>query len=267
MRYYSNDWVYTAGAIGANETGAMAKSAEKAGLAKALTLFVPILVVGALYLLFGGKHDPRLATVFIVSGNSSGTGCIFTPNGYILTNRHVVADSSAITVYMGSGTQKQQTFVAQLVTKGKANDAADDSLSEFLKQLPNDFAILKIQATGLAHFRLLDDNFRVRVGTRATAMGYGYTMLSGRNDKGPGQEAPSGTVSAFLPNEEDQRLIIHTCAIQKGFSGGPLIDENGRLIGINTASVPDSIGNNKQVAIPISTFRATLNAYIQGSER
>ncbi len=265
MRYYSNDWVYTAGAISGKGANTKTRVTGNEGLAKGITFLLPLLIFGLLYLFLGKKDDPKQATALVISGSSSGTGCVFTADGYILTNRHVISDTSKIRVLIGSGTQKQQSFQARLVQKGEASGATATTLSEFLKQLPNDFAILKVEAKDLSYFRLADDSQRPRSGLKVSAIGYGATMIQGSDAKGPSQETPTGVLSGFLPNEGEQRLYIHTCTIQKGFSGGPLIDEQGRLLGINTASVPDDIGNNKQVAIPISTFKATLNSFIKGS--
>ncbi len=266
MRYYSDNWATTSSST--TTTTATTKTAAKPignfSLAKLLALLLPIVVVTILYTLFK-PNDAKAATVLIVTDSGSGTGCVLTADGYILTNRHVIAGASTITVYFDSGSAKPIKLSATVSQKGEASATPANTIPEFLKQLPNDFAILKVQADKLAHFTIADDT-TFNKGAKVTAIGYGKTMIDGSGDKTPSQDMPTGTISAFLPSDTEQRLIIHTCTIQKGFSGGPLIDERGRLIGINTASTPDDIGNNKQVAIPINTFRGIINSVKQGKQ-
>ncbi|MCX6381466.1 MAG: S1C family serine protease [Armatimonadetes bacterium] len=260
MRYYSNDWVYTATSQGAKEVSASTKPIGSVGLAKGVTFLLPLLIVALASLFSRGGNDPQMATVLIVTESGTGAGSIVTSDGYILTNRQVVANTSRMSVIVGSGTQRQQTYTATLVQKNETSPPASTT-NELLQQLPNEVAILKIQARGLAHFRLPESTLRLSPNIKVSAIGYNTKLLAGANGKGPSQDMPSGTISGFLPSTEDQRLITHTCNLPQGFNGSPLIDDSGTLLGINITNLPTDIGNNRQIAIPISAFKSALSIF------
>jgi S1-C subfamily serine protease len=146
-----------------------------------------------------------------------GSGIILTADGYVLTNRHVVEDSRALTVELADG----RTFDATIV------ELSSD----------NDLALIKVDATGLPVARI-GDSSAIQVGQTALAIGsplgtYTETVTRGIIS-GLGREI---TVTDELTRSRTTLtgLIQTDAAINPGNSGGPLLDASGAVIGINTA--------------------------------
>jgi serine protease Do len=141
-----------------------------------------------------------------------GSGFIFRPDGYILTNNHVVEGARRVTVVL----QDKREFEARVVGRD-----------------PNtDVAVLKIDAQGLPVVPLGDSD-PVAVGDWVVALGYPLEL---------GATVTAGIVSAkgrslgIIGRREGLEHFIQTdAAINPGNSGGPLVDLNGRAIGINSA--------------------------------
>jgi S1-C subfamily serine protease len=148
-----------------------------------------------------------------VRGLASGSGVLITPDGYALTNSHVVHGASAVEATLPDG----RTLLADLVGEDPATD----------------LALLRIGAReALAHVELADSN-AVRVGDVGIAVGAPFGLSF---------TVTTGIVSALgrtLRAPERGRTIegvIQTDApLNPGNSGGPLLDADGRVIGINTA--------------------------------
>jgi serine protease Do len=175
--------------------------------------------------------------------NSLGSGVIVTADGYILTANHVVADADEVKVTI-SGNKKE--FTARIVGKDRATD----------------IAVLKISADNLPAVTL-GDSEQLEVGDIVLAIG---------NPFGLNQTVTSGIISALgrsgLPGFNQVQDFIQTdAAINPGNSGGALIDAQGRLIGINTAIVSTSGGNNGiGLAVPVNLARNVMDRLISGGK-
>ncbi|MGH9607613.1 MAG: Do family serine endopeptidase [Terracidiphilus sp.] len=170
---------------------------------------------------------------------SLGSGVIVNPDGYILTNNHVVADASDVEVF----TQNRRKYRATVV--------GTDSRT--------DIAVLKIDASGLPSFTL-GDSSKLNVGDMVFAIGDPF---------GIGETATMGIVSATGRAlggsiEHYEHFIQTDAAINPGNSGGALIDLRGHLVGINTAIIAGGGGGNEGIgfAIPINMAHTIMDQIV-----
>jgi serine protease Do len=171
----------------------------------------------------------------------AGSGVIVSSDGYILTNSHVVNKATQVKVQLSD----RREFTAKLIGEDEKTDVA----------------VLKIDATNLPTVTFAD-SAKVRVGDYSLAIG---------NPFGVGQTVTMGIVSATarggLGIEEYEDFIQTDAAINPGNSGGALVNANGDLIGINTAILSPTGGNNGVgFAIPSNLARHIMNQLIESGK-
>ena len=136
--------------------------------------------------------------------SSSGTGIFVTNEGLVITNAHVVNDCSEIRVGMGQG----ESEIGRLVAKDAAND----------------LALVKV---GAKPPRVGALRFGVRLGENVEAFGYPLSQVLATTGN-----FTTGNVTALAGLGDDSRFFQISAPVQPGNSGGPLLDENGNLVGI-----------------------------------
>jgi S1-C subfamily serine protease len=168
-----------------------------------------------------------------------GSGFIIDPSGIVLTNRHVVADSSAEYVVIASDDKKYEV--------------------EILARDPiNDVAILKIKGKKLPIVEL-GDSSKLELGQTVIAVGNALGRFRNTVSTGvvSGLSRYITAFSGFDHRAQRLRGLIQTdAAINPGNSGGPLVDLSGKAIGINAATV--FLAENIGFALPINTAKKDL---------
>ena len=164
----------------------------------------------------------------------AGSGFVIDPRGYILTNFHVVQDAQSIEVVLGDKTHYPAKFIG-----------ADQR---------NDVALIKVDPKGKKLEALaLGDSSKLQVGQKVLAIGNPFGFQS---------TLTTGVVSALGRNVQTSQTTLIDEAIQtdaainRGNSGGPLIDSHGDVIGINSAIyTPSGTTAGIGFAIPINTAK------------
>jgi serine protease Do len=177
----------------------------------------------------GQPHSP--------SEHGLGSGVIVSSDGYILTNNHVVNNASEIQVALNDG--------RQLTAKVVGTDPQTD------------VALIKINADNLPALTLADSD-KVEIGDVVLAIG---------NPFGIGQTVTKGIVSAkdrTTSGDGDEDFIQTDAAINPGNSGGALVDTEGRLVGINSAILTRSGGNQGiGFAVPSNLARWVMDSLVK----
>ena len=182
-------------------------------------------------------------------GGGSGSGFVIDPNGYLLTNNHVVADAITIKVILNDGRE----YAAKILGRDESYD----------------LAVLKIKTTGLKALQFGDSN-KVQVGDSVIAFG-SPLGLSGTVTQGI-ISAKDRPVTAGDENSSTSFIsaLQTDAAINPGNSGGPLVDATGAVIGVNSAiaSLGSALGSRSGsiglgFAIPIDQARKTADQLIR----
>ncbi|CAN5146956.1 DegQ family serine endoprotease [soil metagenome] len=176
---------------------------------------------------------------------SLGSGFVISPDGYIVTNNHLIQSAS------GSGTVDTVTVTMTNRKEYTARIIGRDQLA--------DLALLKIDATNLPYVRW-GDSTNARVGDWVLAIGNPY---------GLGGSVTAGIISALhrgiTGTGAYDRYIQTDAAINMGNSGGPMFDLAGNVIGINTALIsPTGTNVGIGLAIPVELAKPVIDALRRG---
>lgn len=179
------------------------------------------------------KITPSIVTIDaqLKDGISSGSGCIITPTGVILTSSHVIEDSKDIDVTTCAGKVYKATVLSIL---GKNND----------------LALIKINTKETLPVIKLGDSEEVKVGQKVLAIGNPFGF--------------SGTLTQGIISRIDytKNKIQTDAAINPGNSGGPLINSSGEVIGISQSIYnPDNNRSNIGIgfAVPVNSVKEFID--------
>ena len=159
--------------------------------------------------------------------DGTGSGVVFTPDGYILTNSHVVNKAKRLRVSFSDGTSEEADLIG-----------ADPA---------TDLAVVRVSSSGLS-YAALGNNSELKVGQLVIAIGSPLGFQS---------TVSTGVISAMGRSLRSQQgrlidnIIQHTAPLNPGNSGGPLVDSRGRVMGINTAII--SMAQGIGFAVPSNT--------------
>lgn len=192
-----------------------------------------------LYDFIFGTH-PRRSTPVL----SAGSGVIISPDGYIVTNNHVIENAEIIEIILNN----RRSFTAKLIGR----DATTD------------IALLKVEADNLPYI-IYGDSDNVRVGEWVLAIGNPFNLNS---------TATHGIVSAkarnlniLTDNLAIESFIQTDAAVNPGNSGGALVNKKGELIGINTA-IASRTGSfvGYSFAVPVNIVRKVVADIVEFGE-
>lgn len=175
----------------------------------------------------------------------SGSGVIISPDGYIVTNNHVIEGATEIGIILNSGEQ----YKAKLI----GGDARTD------------LAVVKIEAENLT-YATLGISSNLRVGETAIAIGNPLGQeFAGTTTQG----IISGLNRSVTIDNKTLNLIQTDASINPGNSGGALVNDRGQVIGINTAKISSSQYEGLGFAIPIDDAKPIIedlitNGYVKG---
>jgi serine protease Do len=173
-----------------------------------------------------------------------GSGVIVSPDGYILTNNHVVEDADKVTVELAD----RRTLQARVIGK----DA------------PSDLAVIKVDSTDLPTLQF-GDSEKVEIGDLVLAVG---------NPLGIGKTVTMGIISAkgrqtpYYNNSVYEDFLQTDAAINRGNSGGALVNLRGELVGIPSQIYSNQSGGNIGIgfAIPTKMARNVMDQLIRGGK-
>jgi S1-C subfamily serine protease len=202
----------------------------------------------------------------------SGTGFVVSPDGYVLTNHHVIAPSDIV---LDEGFRKatitlkpsriEVCFPREVVAAGGApTQCSDASVASSDPAL--DLALISIGGSNLPYLAIGDSDVATP-GQAAQALGYplgSQLSLQGIDGTGGSGSVPeltttAGTISAVRSTADSERRYLQVSAnLNPGNSGGPLIDKDGFALGVIHARVRDAVGI--VLAIPINQAKAFIES-------
>jgi serine protease Do len=191
---------------------------------------------------FGGRMPQQQQEPRSQRATSLGSGVVVSPDGYIITNNHVVEGATEVKVSFAD----KEEYPAKVVGADKYSD----------------IAVLKINKTGLTTLPFADSG-KAEVGDVVLAIGEPF---------GLGQTVTMGIISAKgragLGIERFEDFIQTDAAINHGNSGGALIDTRGDLVGINTAILSGETGGNQGIgfAIPANLAKNIMDQILKNGK-
>lgn len=183
------------------------------------------------------------SVVYLNTEDSRASGFVYNKDGYIVTNQHVIEGSSQIEVSFTDGDTKRAEIIGQ------------DPYT--------DLAVLKVDKSGLKPLNFTDSS-KVRVGQTAIAIGNPFGLDSSMTQGIISQTGRSIRVEGGF----SIRNVIQTdAAINPGNSGGPLLNREGKVVGVNTAIETQSGGfQGVGFAIPANTVKRVVPELIEEGE-
>ena len=169
-------------------------------------------------------------------GEGAGSGLVFAPDGFVLTNNHVVENASRVEVRMADGNE----YAAQVVGTDPATD----------------LAVVRASASGLPTAELGNSD-SLRVGQLVIAIGnpFGFQSTVSTGVVSALGRALRGRAGRLIEN-----VIQADVALNPGNSGGPLVDSRGRVVGINTAMI--AMAQGISFATPVNTAKWVVSELI-----
>jgi S1-C subfamily serine protease len=153
-----------------------------------------------------------------IEREGSGSGAVIAPDGYILTNSHVVHNAKDVSVHFTDGSVRSAEVVGE--------------------DPPTDLAALKVLALDLPYMEIGDSNL-LKVGQLVIAVG---NPLGLESTVSTGVVSSLGRAIRSISGRLIENIIQHTAPLNPGNSGGPLVNTRGQVVGINTAIIAAAQG-------------------------
>jgi len=183
-----------------------------------------------------GRYNANIPESNLFPSRGQGAGVIVDSDGYVITNRHVVSNTGAITVQLSD----RRKFTARVIGSDRLTD----------------LALIKIDANDLIPINWASDT-TIPVGTMVWAIGSPFGLQ---------QSITFGIVSALHRTAQIgnyyQDFLQTDAAVNPGNSGGPLVNDRGELVGINTAIVGNSY-QGVSFAVPVEVVRSVYERLVE----
>jgi len=181
------------------------------------------------------KAAPSVVSVSF--GMGRGSGVVWSSDGYIVTCSHVVGNRSAVKVGLGEGSK----FEAKVVGRDHYSDVA----------------VLKVERGTFKPIEL-GDSENLKVGQFVLALA---NPFSRRPSATSGMVTSVGSSLRSRGGMTMENIIVTDARLNPGYSGGPLVDVSGRMIGLNTAYVW-----SRGIAVPVSTVKSIADRLVSGGK-